>query len=424
MASQRLSVSFLVCGFLCAGVLWAPPAAATKDSSRPDPSASDKKGGDETTGSKDAKAAKGKKSAGQGKGSSSEDDSLQQATGNAVTATLHALKGAGLAREGKFAEAEKEYLAADKLVPDNGPFLQQLSTVQLKLGRPQDALATLERAIRRGKPFDDKAYLLAARVFTQIRAFVEGEKKLIEWAADRPITANFHAAVGLLRMATMELGPAEIEYHAALKMDPGNEAALTGMSELYGKLNSYPKLQPFLDRGLAAKPDSVALLVLSGNSLLRQERYAEAKQKFEKVLKLDPRNAAAQVNLGSVIHSMGDAEGAIESFRKAMELDPKSVEAPVNLAIALEMGGRNAEARNVLIAARKRGVDDLDVLNALAVAHGKNHEIDAAMAVAEESLARDPSQGTMRRFLEKLKSEKSAPAPPPPSDSGKLSAPR
>ena len=169
----------------------------------------------------------------------------------------------------------------------------------------------------------------------------------------------------------------------------------------------------FEHSGVEAKPESVALLMLSGNSLLRQERFNEAKEKFEKILKLDPKNAAAQVNLGSAIHGLGDTEGAIQGFRKAVELDPKSVEAPVNLAIALEMAGRNAEARDALLAARKRGVEDVDVLNALAVAHEKNRELDRAIAVTNESLARDPKQPRMRKFLDKLESEKRAPVPPP-----------
>src|SRR5213594_3779327 len=195
MTSHRIIASLILFVFcFLAGALLAPPTSATRTPSTTAPGASSKDTGEEAKDSIHAKSAKDTGSAGKAKGGKSGDGSLQEETANAMAATLHTLKAASLAREGKYAEAEKEYLAADKILPDNGPSLQQLSTVQFNLGHPQDALATLERAIRRGTPFDDKAYLLAARVFTRVRAFELGEKKLVEWAADRPISANFHAA--------------------------------------------------------------------------------------------------------------------------------------------------------------------------------------------------------------------------------------
>ena len=109
-----------------------------------------------------------------------------------------------LMASGDYAGAEKALIEADRLVPDYCTVLIPLSSVQLRLGKPDAALATLERAIRRGKAFDDKAYLLAARIFSDRKQFGPGEKSLIEWAGDRPVTANFHAAIGILRMGNYE----------------------------------------------------------------------------------------------------------------------------------------------------------------------------------------------------------------------------
>src|SRR5262249_42530934 len=150
-----------------------------------------------------------------------------------------------------------------------------------------------------------------------------------------------------------------------LDMDPANDAALGGMFQLYARLDQYGKLQPFLDKGLAAKPDSMGLLMLSGNCLMRQERWAEAKDRFDRALKIDPKSAAAFVNRGSAKHHLGETSSAIEDYRSSIALDPHGVEAPVNLATVLETQKKFREARDVLIAARQRGIKDLDVLNAL-----------------------------------------------------------
>ena len=229
---------------------------------------------------------------------------------------------------------------------------------------------------------------------------------------NRPLTANFHAAIGILRMGSYELGPAEVELRAALALDPANEAALTGMNELYGRLDKYSKLQKFLDEGLAKKPDSIALLLLSGNSLLRQERFAEAKDKYERILKLDPKNASAMVNLGASLHGMGDMQGATAWFRKAIEADGRNVEAAVNLARALSDAGKPSEARNVLLAARKRGLDAIEITNSLVVVYRLMKDYDAALAAAAESLKAVPDQPLLRKYMDDIEKERQAAAAP------------
>jgi len=329
-----------------------------------------------------------------------------------VAATLHLNRAAVLARQGNLAEAEKELIEVDRIRPDYCPGLMQLSTVRYRLDRKTAALADLERAIRKGSEFDDKAFLLAARILSEQRQFVEGQKKLAEWGGSRPVSANFHAAIGLLKLGALELGPAEVEMRRALDIDPANDAALGGMFQLYARLDQYAKLQPFLDRGLKANPRSQGILMLSGNCFMRLERWVEAKDRFERALALDPKNAAALVNRGSAEHHLGETKAAIEDYRKAIALDPKGVEAPVNLATVLEAGGKYAEARDVLLAARGRGIKDLDVLNALSVAYDINGELDLAIATAKESLERDASQETMRKHLAMLEGKKSAPRAP------------
>ena len=338
----------------------------------------------------------------------------------AVTATRHLARAATLSKQGSYKEAEQELMEADRLRPDYCPGLMQLSNVRYRLDRKKEALADLERAIRKGSSFDDKAFLLAARILSEQRQFTEGQKQLVEWGATRPVSANFHAAIGLLKLGALELGPAEVEFRKALDLDPANDAALGGMFQLYARLDQFAKLQPFLDRGLKAKPDSQGLLMLSGNSLMRQERWAEAKERFDRALAIDPKNAAALVNRGSAEHHLGQTRTAIEDYRKSIELDPKGVEAPVNLATVLEAEGKSREARDVLLAARKRGITDLDVLNALSVAYDLNGELDLAIATAKESLERDPTQQPMRKQLAQLEAKKSggprpdAVAPPKP----------
>ena len=116
------------------------------------------------------------------------------------------------------------------------------------------------------------------------------------------------------------------------------------------------------------------------------------------------------VNLGSTLHGLGDTQGATAWFRKAIEADGRNVEAPVNLARALSDAGKPSEARDVLLAARKRGLDSPEVLNSLVVVYRLMKDYDAAMAVAEESLKKVPSQPLLRKYQDDIEKERQAAA--------------
>lgn len=328
-----------------------------------------------------------------------------EAMQEALKASLLVQHAMQLSRAGRYEDAEKELLEADRRMPGYCTVLMALSNAQLKLGKPDEALASLERAIRAGKGFDDRSYLLVARIYSGRRQFTEGQKQLIAWGGDRPVTANFHAAIGILRMGNYDLDIAELSLREALKLEPANEAALTAMAELYGGLSQYPKLQPYLDAGAAKNPKSTIVLMLTANNLLRQERYAEARTRYEQLLAIDPKNAEATVNLGACMHGLGDVPGAIAAFQRAIELDGQSVEAPVNLYRVLLKQGKTTEARDVLIAARRRGVEALEVLNSLVLAYRATNEYDKAFAVAAESLKKFSNQPPLRKLVHDMEDE-------------------
>lgn len=314
----------------------------------------------------------------------------------------------GLAREGNHAAAERALLEADRERRDYAPVLERLVDVELSLGKTQEALEALERLLRKGEPFDDRAYLLAAQTLSDLGMQVAGEKLMIEWAGSRRITPNFRVAIGVLRMGAFEFGSAEIELRKALEADPASGPALKAMFQIYGRFDKYEALQPLLDKALAARPSSVEVLMLAGGCLLRQQNYEAAKIHFEQITKIEPANPAGWVNLGSAVTALGDERTGFGHYRKAIELDPKGFEAPMNLALALKRAGRNTESREVLLEARRRGARDLGLLNALVMAHYLSGDLDAAAGAAKESLTRDPKQATVRQLLDRIETEKGA----------------
>ena len=51
--------------------------------------------------------------------------------------------------------------------------------------------------------------------------------------------------------------------------------------------------------------------------------FREAKEEFERVLEIEPKNSIAWFNLGKVYEIMGDKDEARKHFEKALKFAPK-----------------------------------------------------------------------------------------------------
>ncbi len=71
---------------------------------------------------------------------------------------------------------------------------------------------------------------------------------------------------------------------------------------------------------------------------------AEARDAYRRTLELDPHHADAHLNLGRILHELGQVAAAEQHYRKALALRPEDATALFNLGVALEDDGRVAEA--------------------------------------------------------------------------------
>ncbi len=89
---------------------------------------------------------------------------------------------------------------------------------------------------------------------------------------------------------------------------------------------------------------------------------AEAESHYRRVMKLDPSDAAAGLNLGNLLRGQGRVVEAEAAYRAALKADPRFAPAWHNLADLLDDAGRLAEAA----AAAQRAVEaDPDYADAL-----------------------------------------------------------
>ena len=96
----------------------------------------------------------------------------------------------------------------------------------------------------------------------------------------------------------------------------------------------------------------------AGGILFEAGRRFEATARLREGVRLQPENAAAEVELGALLSEQGDPSGAIEHLRAATRLQPDNAIAHYNLAVTLHSTGRTEEAMTEIDSALRLTPDD------------------------------------------------------------------
>jgi superkiller protein 3 len=150
--------------------------------------------------------------------------------------------------------------------------------------------------------------------------------------------------------------------------DPAAEALnklLNAAQEAVDKQDYASAAQSYQDY-LAKKPEDAIVHYDLGYAYSALNRPGDAKVEYERAIALDPKMAAAYLNLGVTLLN-ADPAAAIAPLEKAAELSPDDARTKWLLGTALERNGKLPEAIDQYRAARK--LDDADFKIRLSLGH-------------------------------------------------------
>ena len=121
------------------------------------------------------------------------------------------------------------------------------------------------------------------------------------------------------------------------------------------------------------------------------ERYADARLAFEKVLAEDPEDAAAIQYLGLIAQEQRDPDGAVAHFERALALEPDNTDLRLDLGSALLEAGRIDEAQAAIDQVLAARPDDARANLFAGIAAYRAAEYEKAIASLDRAKQLDPS---------------------------------
>jgi tetratricopeptide (TPR) repeat protein len=241
-----------------------------------------------------------------------------------------------------------------------------------------DVLFNLGRAAARAKLYDRALHALEVAAKLQ----PGNPDALMELAGVNAATGDYARAIYLLAQAGKlapgrpeiplamahaaqageYYGDAALAYDEYLRLKPGDDGARrdralvcgftdTRQAEGLKELTSYVQKHP---------ADPVGYQDLA--QLTWRDHPQQALEALTAAVRLDPRLAAAQVDLGWLLNRMGRTAEAIPHFQKAMDIDPRDSRALAQLGAAYISLDRAADAERVLRQALAISPDDPEIL--------------------------------------------------------------
>jgi tetratricopeptide (TPR) repeat protein len=159
----------------------------------------------------------------------------------------------------------------------------------------------------------------------------EAIAKFNEAAALVPACADCYYNIGVSYMQKKDFANAETAYKKAIEIKPDYCEGWSGLANVYNiekkldlALEAVGKATQCGGAGAAgaASGGNAGSLYNEGVILWNQNKYPEAKAKFEAAAKADPSNADAQYRLGMADLNLGDMPGASAAFEAYLKADP------------------------------------------------------------------------------------------------------
>lgn len=201
------------------------------------------------------------------------------------------------------------------------------------------------------------------------------------------------------------------QFEKALLIYPRALIAHIHLAELYMKMGLDDKATQHLDASPLLGQRFAFRLVAAGDRHMKEKKYGEAVNAYQKSLEMSPSNPDFLSKLGLAYAAMGQDERAKREYERALEINPKSLNARNYLGAYFLKNGLWEKAAEQFQEVLRIAPEHADALNNLGIAHHQMGRPEEAEAELRKALALRPDSPEIKKNLENVTSGSVATSP-------------
>ena len=309
----------------------------------------------------------------------------------------------------KAIEAYKKAYALDPKSPVIG---ERLAEMYWKAQRIKDAVAEAQEILKRD-PNNLQSRRLLGRIYLRSLGDVSAGNAQGETVAhaieqyseiNRLDPADTESALWLARLYRLknEHDKAEVVLRNILKSDPENEAAVEQLTQLLMDGGKSPEAVTLLE-GITAHSPSGVLLDLLGDAHTQAHELAKAEQAYRKAVELDPSELSHQRGLGQTLLAEEKYAEALAVYQKISDVMPDDSDVYLRIAQIYRELHQLDKAEANLVKARQYAPGSLEVMYNEAMLYQAQGRNDDAIRVLSEAVTgikgQSPAVASRKRSL-------------------------
>jgi tetratricopeptide (TPR) repeat protein len=253
---------------------------------------------------------------------------------------------AALLRLGRQEEALQVLDKAVQLAPDDADLRRNMGTALLKAGRTGEALRCFQRVVELNSADADAAYK-AGVILKEEGRLGEALVYLDRSAEAQPDHAPIFATRGFVRASLNRYEQAIEDYERAIRLDPQHAHACANLGNALRALGRPEEALAWYDRSLALTPD-IANTTNRALTLMELGRFAEAGQAYQVAIGIDPRHPALVWNYSLFQMLLGEFETSWQA-REARWTIPEIAKGYPRITTPMWIGKEPVEGKTVAI---------------------------------------------------------------------------
>jgi tetratricopeptide (TPR) repeat protein len=323
----------------------------------------------------------------------------------------------------RYADAEKDWRAFVRLVPDKGAAYTRLGLCLWAQNRSEEALEAFRAAEQKGDTSGNRLNGLGLALWN-LSKLDEAAAAFRKAIHQEPEWSRLHHNLAGVLLDLNDPSAAEKEAREAVRLEGGEwdyrerlgeilskkgdreaalqvyrQAAAGGISPAEALAGEGKLLLDFgrpedalnpLREALSRKPDTALWHRYLGSALETLKKHDEAEASYRQAIRLDPENAVHHGFLASLLDDTGRREAALEEYRKAEAIDPDYAFAVEQASIILEGTKGSDQALEYLSSRLERFKTNAPILRRAGIAHHDLRHFSEAEALLRAAVQANP----------------------------------